>query len=63
MCTKLDDVIQASMSEPNFQRAFFGDHCEQLLAIKTKYDPLAGPFVVTEGVESERWDQGLVCRL
>ena len=55
-------ILQASMSEPDFRRAFFGDHYEQLLAIKKKYDPRS-LFVVAKGVGSEKWDEELLCRV
>lgn len=58
----LNNMVQASLFEPNFQQAFFGSHYDALKAIKQVYDPL-DLFVVTEGVGSEDWDKALKCRL
>ena len=47
--------------EPEFQEVFWGENYEQLLEIKSKWDP-EGLFVVRAGVGSEQWDEEGMCR-
>ncbi|MGE0310297.1 MAG: FAD-binding protein [Lautropia sp.] len=54
-------VVGAYLSEsdyfqPDWQRAFWGDHYGRLLAVKDRVDP-QGLFVVHHGVGSERWSR------
>ncbi|KAI9070027.1 hypothetical protein FKP32DRAFT_1558582 [Trametes sanguinea] len=53
---------EASLFEPDPQRAFFGDNRSKLKTIKQEFDPI-DLFVVTEGIGSDDWDADLVCRL
>ncbi|KAL2018186.1 hypothetical protein VTK56DRAFT_1159 [Thermocarpiscus australiensis] len=53
---------EASVDEPEWQRAFYGVHCPRLLEIKRKYNPRQA-FYATTAVGSEGWkvrddDQG-----
>ncbi|KAF5349637.1 hypothetical protein D9756_008853 [Leucocoprinus leucothites] len=52
---------EASLYEPDFKKAFFGSHYNQLRQIKQKYDPKS-LFIVAEGVGSEDWNGDLTCR-
>ena len=47
-------LSESDFFEPNWQRAFWGDHYARLLAVKERFDP-AGLFFVHHGVGSERW--------
>ncbi|RPD75195.1 FAD-binding domain-containing protein [Lentinus tigrinus ALCF2SS1-7] len=53
---------EASMFEPDSRHAFFGEHYDQLRAVKRKYDPI-DLFVVAEGVGADEWDEELRCRV
>ncbi|KAJ8082047.1 hypothetical protein PM082_007893 [Marasmius tenuissimus] len=55
-------VNEGSLYEPNPQWTYFGDHYDRLLEIKDQHDP-NGLFVVASGVGSERWGDGLNCRV
>lgn len=50
----------------DFQKAFYGDNYEKLLAIKKKYDPTETLYILS-GVGSENWDYdldtGKLCRV
>lgn len=46
---------EASVDEPNWQEAFYGDKYEKLLAIKRKYDP-DGLLYAPTAVGSEEWE-------
>ncbi|CDO70883.1 hypothetical protein BN946_scf184804.g15 [Trametes cinnabarina] len=52
---------EASLYEPNPQKAFFGSHYPELKAIKAIYDPL-DLFIGADGVGSEAWTMDLRCR-
>ncbi|KAH9898377.1 FAD-binding domain-containing protein [Cubamyces lactineus] len=52
---------EASLFEPDPQRAFFGDNRDTLKAIKQTYDSI-DLFVVKEGIGSDDWDADLVCK-
>jgi hypothetical protein len=45
---------EADISEPNWQKAFWGDNYERLLRIKNQFDP-TDLFYVHHGVGSESW--------
>jgi hypothetical protein len=55
---------EADPFEPNFQKAFFGQHYPRLLRIKDNFDP-KGLFYAVTAVGSDRWmvkDDGRLCR-
>ncbi len=47
-------VNECDYFQPDWQRAFWGDHYGRLLRVKRRYDP-AGLFTVHHGVGSEDW--------
>jgi hypothetical protein len=49
-------VNECDFFQPDWQRAFWGDHYPRLLAIKRRYDP-TGLFTVHHGVGSEAWSE------
>ncbi|KAI0778209.1 FAD-binding domain-containing protein [Trametes elegans] len=53
---------EASLFEPDPQRAFFGSNAAKLKIIKQRYDPI-DLFVVREGIGSDEWDADLLCKL
>lgn len=63
---------EASVMEPNWQWAFFGENYPRLMSIKKKWDPWA-LFYATTAVGSEEWEvrdkgplktqDGRLCRL
>lgn len=55
-------VSESNYFNANWQREFWGDNYEKLLAIKTRYDP-EGLFFVRHGVGSEGWSDDGFTRL
>ncbi|TFY79238.1 hypothetical protein EWM64_g4777 [Hericium alpestre] len=47
--------------EPDWQGAYWGSHYPRLLAIKKAIDP-HDLFIVFKGVNSEQWDEEVVCK-
>ena len=60
--TLIEDDLQASLYEKNFQNTFFGSHYARLKSIKRVYDP-NDLFIVASGVGSDDWDKSLNCPL
>jgi hypothetical protein len=54
------NMQQASLTERDFKKSFFGSHYDKLKSIKKKYDPHS-LFLVAKGVGSEDWDDALNC--
>ncbi|PWN47351.1 FAD-binding domain-containing protein [Violaceomyces palustris] len=52
---------EASAFESDWEELFFGDHYQNLLRIKLRYDPEAR-FFVFKGVGSDLWDDELECK-
>ncbi|KAI1852847.1 hypothetical protein JX266_002388 [Neoarthrinium moseri] len=56
---------EADFGQPNWQRVFYGDNYDRLLAIKKEYDP-SGVFYGLTAVGSEAWQSqpdGRLCRV
>lgn len=53
---------EADRLEPNFRVTFYGPNYNQLLKVKSVYDP-DDLFIVAAGVASEKWDEAGFCRV
>ncbi|KAL8983104.1 MAG: hypothetical protein Q9205_002567 [Flavoplaca limonia] len=58
-------VNEASIFEPNYRRAFWGEHYDRLLSIKRRIDP-QGVFWCSVCVGGEDWEEGpdgVICKV
>ncbi|THU85198.1 FAD-binding domain-containing protein [Dendrothele bispora CBS 962.96] len=53
---------EADYLEEDWQGAYWGDHYERLLNIKKEVDP-DDLFIVFKGVNSEDWDEQVICKI
>jgi len=59
--THLTLLTKADIMEPNWQTSYWGNHYPRLLAFKKSLDP-KDLLIVRQGVNSEPWDDEILCK-